>query len=145
LNLEPTRFGLQGFTGGFKVHRWIGKVCDGERLERESEKSLSLDTRAPWNRRGISLQTRRMVDNGGVEIVSDYRARRMRAQGMSFREIAAETGTSLTRVRRSLRGIDTGRMRREIRAEIRASGGLRRWWDSPPEPEAGRGDRAYLQ
>jgi hypothetical protein len=83
-----------------------------------------------------------MVDNGGVEIVSDYRARRMRAQGMSFREIAAETGTSLTRVRASLRDTSTGRMRREIRKEIRAAGGLKRWWDSPPEPEALR-DRTH--
>jgi hypothetical protein len=68
------------------------------------------------------------ADNGGVDIVGDYRARRMRKAGMSFRQIAAQTGTSLTRVRRSLRKTKGGRMRREVRAEIRKAGGLSGWW-----------------
>ena len=47
--------------------------------------------------------------------------------GMTFRDIAAQTGTSLTRVRTSLREAKGGR---EVRAEIRRAGGLHGWWRS---------------
>jgi hypothetical protein len=63
-----------------------------------------------------------------VDIVGDYRARLLHEQGMSFRDIATKTGTSLTRVRRALAEATPSRMRREIRAEIRGAGGLRAWW-----------------
>ena len=69
-----------------------------------------------------------MVENDGVDIVGDYRARLLHEQGMSFRDIATMTGTSLTRVRATLRDAAPGRMRREIRAEIRDAGGLSAWW-----------------
>ena len=65
-----------------------------------------------------------------MDIITDYRARRMRERGMSFRDIAAQTGTSLTRVRASLRESKGGAMRREVRAEIRRAGGLHGWWRS---------------
>jgi hypothetical protein len=52
----------------------------------------------------------------------------MRARGRSFRAIAEQTGTSLTAVRASLAAAPGGKARREIRAEIRRAGGLRKWW-----------------
>jgi hypothetical protein len=67
-------------------------------------------------------------DNCRVDIVADYRARLMRDQGMSFREIAQRHGISLSRVRRSLGDAAPSRMRRELRAEIRKAGGLSAWW-----------------
>jgi hypothetical protein len=69
-----------------------------------------------------------VVDNGRVDIVGDYRARLMHEQGMSFREITQRKGVSLTRVRASLREATPGRMRRELRREIRRAGGLEAWW-----------------
>jgi len=65
-----------------------------------------------------------------MDIVGDYRSRRMRKRGVSFREIAARKGVSLTRVRASLREAPAGAMRREVRAEIRRAGGLHGWWRS---------------
>src|SRR6516225_4645334 len=91
-------------------------------------------------RSGVASATRRAMvscvsrgwsgraDNGSVDIVGDYRARLLHEQGMPFREIAERTGTSLTRVRAALRTAAPGRMRREIRAEIRGAGGLSAWW-----------------
>jgi hypothetical protein len=63
-----------------------------------------------------------------VDIVSDYRVRLAHDQGMSFREIADRRHIPLTRVRRALSEAPPGRMRREIRAEIRKAGGLMPWW-----------------
>ena len=65
-----------------------------------------------------------------MDIITDYRARRIHQRGMSFRDIATQTGTSLTRIRRSLRETKGGAMRREVRAEIRKAGGLHGWWRS---------------
>ena len=70
------------------------------------------------------------ANNGGMDIVGDYRSRRMRKQGLSFREIATRTRTSSTQVRRALREAQGGAMRREVRAEIRKAGGLHGWWRS---------------
>lgn len=78
--------------------------------------------------RGDRVFGGRWGDDVVVDIVADHRARKLRDQGMSFREIAEQTGTSLTRVRRSLRGAPPGRMGREIRYEIRAAGGMGAWW-----------------
>ena len=63
-----------------------------------------------------------------MDIIRDYRARKMRAEGATFRDIAADTRTSLTRVRKALQGAPASRQRREIRQEIREAGGLRPWW-----------------
>ena len=65
-----------------------------------------------------------------MEIIGDYRSRRMHEQGASFREIARSKGISLTRVRRSLREAPAGAMRRSLRDEIRKAGGPQRWWRS---------------
>jgi len=99
-----------------------------ERLERQAEKSFPLDTKIPLRSVGSPRGWSGRADNGSVDIVGDYRARLLHEQGMPFREIAERTGTSLTRVRAALRTAAPGRMRREIRAEIRGAGGLSAWW-----------------
>ncbi|MGH3635674.1 MAG: hypothetical protein ACRDTS_16620 [Mycobacterium sp.] len=64
-----------------------------------------------------------------MDIITDYRARKMHRDGASFRDIADHAGASLSRVRKSLRDAPGGRMRRDMRQEIRVAGGLRAWWD----------------
>jgi hypothetical protein len=63
-----------------------------------------------------------------MDVVADYRARRLRARGRSYRQIAETSGTSLTGVRRALAAAPAGKARRELRREIRRAGGLQRWW-----------------
>jgi hypothetical protein len=67
---------------------------------------------------------------GRVDIIGDHRARAMRRRGLTFRQIARERGVSLTRVGASQREASAGRMRREIRAEIRRAGGVKAWWNA---------------
>jgi hypothetical protein len=65
-----------------------------------------------------------------MEIIGDYRCRRMHEHGASFREIARSNAISLTRVRASLREAPASAMRRALRDEIRKAGGPQRWWRS---------------
>ena len=48
---------------------------------------------------------------------------------MSFRDIATATKTTLPAVKQTLADAPPGKMRRELRQEIKDAGGVRRWWD----------------
>ena len=65
-----------------------------------------------------------------ANILADYRARKMRRRGATFREVARHSGTTLPKVKQALRDAPPGRARRGFRREIKEAGGLKRWWDS---------------
>jgi hypothetical protein len=64
-----------------------------------------------------------------MDVIGSYRAKKRRRDGLSFRTIAGEARSNPTRIRKSLRDAPKGRMRRELRQEVRQAGGLRSWWD----------------
>ena len=67
-----------------------------------------------------------------MDILRSSKAKRMRREGASFREIADALGLPLHRVKRQLRDAPGGRNRREMRDEVRDAGGMHPWWDNAP-------------
>jgi hypothetical protein len=65
-----------------------------------------------------------------MDLITDYRARQLHDDGMTFRDIARNSGISLTRIRAAVRQATPGPISRELRDEIRAAGGIEtRWQD----------------